>query len=752
MAIIEVDSDSDEFSLYPTLPCASNPIDIVQVQQLGGVYNRQEVIIPVDASPNPRQETPSLPFAGTTVESSSSQPQRPPSVPGAKFHDPYAEALHLLGIQYLHPWQRKVLDSWRCRRDVLVLSGTGSGKSLVFQVPALQSYGAVVIVVSPLISLMRDQVASMQTRGIPATFLGSAQEDSSMEQRVLAGDFRLVYSCPETLQRLSHGFLTSLYLQERLCLFAIDEAHCISKWGHDFRHSYLQLGHLRHRFPKVPLMALTATATSRVRTEMVLSLGLRDPYICVNSFYRTNLAYSVRHSTCFRQDWEEDLGPFFPPMRRATSCGVPQEPCTLVYTPSRKEAEGIAAWLVRRGVNAAPYHAKLPRAHLDSVHSRFLKGSLPCVVATIAFGMGINKADVRRVLHYGYPQSLEALHQETGRAGRDGRPSVCILFANLQKPPRLLPAKRDHATTQACLEMLRCMYAYAIRESGCRAHVMLEYFGEDKGSSWRCGACDLCKTATANLATTDLSTDCFTLMQAMQQASRLRCALDCSKMRLDCIVGALIGQSKEGPGSEGEIGVEYLPCFGAGSARPTRFWLGLVAMLMKAGLLQAGENCDVAGGSGAPEHAALTLCPELTELGRVACGSLERGERVPLVASLKPIGDVAMVLEDERAKVAGVGLRGVSSAQVAITSKGFGKGRRRAKASRKTSRFQKLSASTTAVTDAGVRSRAPVKQARRKLKIERGATCQRRVAPMRAAEKLVQSRCATRRAGKFQRF
>jgi len=175
----------------------------------------------------------------------------------------------------------------------------------------LQSIGAVAIVVSPLISLMRDQVASMQMRGIPATFLGSAQADPSVEQRALAGDFRLVYTCPETLERLSQGLLASLYLQERLCLFAIDEAHCISRWGHDFRHSYLRLGNLRRRFARVPLMALTATATARVRTEIASSLGLRDPYVCVNSFYRTNLAYSVRHSTCFRTDWDEDLGPFF---------------------------------------------------------------------------------------------------------------------------------------------------------------------------------------------------------------------------------------------------------------------------------------------------------------------------------------------------------------------------------------------------------------------------------------------------------
>jgi len=741
MAIIELDSDSDEELTLPVLPCASTPPDTVQAQRWGGACKG-----PAGVGLEP-----------ITVASSPRQPQRAPLPPAVGFHDPYAQALRLLGIQYLHPWQRNVLDSWRSRRDVLVLSGTGSGKSLVFQVPSLQSSGAVAIVVSPLISLMRDQVASMQKRGIPATFLGSAQTDLSMEQRVLAGDFRLVYMCPETLQRLSHGLMASLYLQGRLCLFAVDEAHCISRWGHDFRHSYLQLGHMRRRFATVPVMALTATATARVRAEITSSLGLRDPYVCVNSFYRTNLAYSVRHSTCLRSDWEEDLDPFFPLRRGASSRGVAKEPCTLVYTPSRKEAEGIAAWLVRRGIDAAPYHAKLPRSYLDDVHSRFSQGTLACVVATIAFGMGINKADVRRVLHYGYPQSLEALHQETGRAGRDGRPSECVLFANLEKPPRLLPAKRDHATTQACLEMLRCIYAYAIRESGCRTRVMLEYFSEEKGDSWRCGACDLCKTAAASSAAADLSIDCFQLMQAMQQASRLRCALGGTMMRLDCIVGVLVGQVKREPGSEDEIGGESLPCFGAGSARPVPFWMGLTQMLITAGLLQADETCDATGGAGAPAHLTPALCPELTELGRVACESLERGERVPLIIGLKPIGEVANVLELERAKVSlpsrRVGRTGIITQQ-GDASKGFGKGKRRANHARKIKKSG-LAAGTGIVAGVAVRSCAPVKKVKRKRKTDGGATYRPGAAPARAAENLVRSRCASRGVGaarKWRRF
>lgn len=583
-------------------------------------------------------------------------------------HDPFAQALARLRLQHLHPWQRGILEAWRAGKDALVLSGTGSGKSLCFQLPALVEDRSVVVVISPLISLMRDQVASMAERGIAACFIGSAQTDPTIEQRALGGEFPLVYMCPETVGRLL-GRLLALSSQGRIRLFAIDEAHCISRWGHDFRRSYLALGSLRRHFPSVPLMALTATATERVREEIISSLGLHQPYTCINSFYRTNLAYSVRHSLCLRENWEEDLGALFPVRSRSASSGTttgagPQsasvghrstEPCTLVYTPSRREAEGIAAWLVRRGASAAPYHAKLPRAHLDDVHMRFLQGALACIVATIAFGMGINRGDVRRVVHYGYPQSLEALHQETGRAGRDGCPSECILFANLQVPPKLLPSKRDRETTQICLAMLNSLYAYAISESGCRVRVLLNYFNETKGSSWRCGACDLCGAGSTRAVATDINQDCFRLLEGVQQVARLRCALGRGLEQFGYVVHALVGRApREAKGDS--IGVDSLPCFGAGSARPPKFWRALAQMLLQAGLLHA-TGAGRAGHGQVAAPATFLHCPELTELGRVAFESLQRGEHVPLISSLEMNADVAAILggeaNDKPAKPAG---------------------------------------------------------------------------------------------------
>lgn len=549
-----------------------------------------------------------------------------------------------------------MLEHWRAGGDALVLSGTGSGKSLCFQVPALLAEDAVAIVVSPLISLMRDQVALMVARGVRACFLGSSQTDATVEARALAGEFSLVYVCPETVHRLLSGF-RALDRRGRIRLIAVDEAHCISRWGHDFRKTYLQLGSLRRQFPRVPLMALTATATTRVRDEICCSLGLRSPHVCVNSFYRTNLAYSVRQSSCKQDCWEIDLGAFFPagggPARRGPprqaggdAAKVPREDpgdeCSIVYCPSRRETEMIATWLKRRGIAAQPYHAKLPRDHLAKVQRDFLQGSVTCVVATIAFGMGINKSNVRRVLHYGYPQSIEALHQETGRAGRDGRPATCVLFADLSQPPRLLPSKsRSRETTEVCLEMLKSLFKYAIARSGCRARTLLRYFGEDKGGSWRCGSCDLCTDAAPEVGHVDLSSDCRQLLSAVQETSHLRGAMGRGLETLAGVLQVLLGQVR--PGLDASMGVETLPCFGAGAHRPLKFWSGLASMLREAGLIVPGHGLQQPPVALQGRSLEL-LMPELSELGRLACASLERGEGVPLLTHLEPYPDVLEVL------------------------------------------------------------------------------------------------------------
>jgi len=610
---------------------------------------------------------------------------RAPALAPAQVLTP-AQALVCLGVEHLRPWQRDVLEHWRAGEDCLVLSGTGSGKSLCFQVPALTVEAAVVVVVSPLISLMRDQVAAMERRGVAACLLGSAQGDRAVERRALAGEFALVYVCPETIAKLLPGFV-ALAASRRLCLFAVDEAHCISRWGHDFRSSYLALGALRRRCPGVPIMALTATATGRVRDEIRNSLGMCAPHVCVNSFYRTNLAYSVRQSLCHQACWAEDLGPFFSRrrVRSATATAAPltqrlcaehdeegQEPCTIVYTPSRRETVLIAGWLADRGVSAAPYHAKLPSDQLANVHQRFLAGSLRCVVATLAFGMGINKSDVRRVIHYGYPQSIEALHQETGRAGRDGRPADCVLFANLSRPPRLLPSRgRSQETKFVCLKMLKSLYRYAVRRGGCRVRTLLKYLGEEKGCSWRCGSCDLCREVVEASSSVDLSGDCGRLLAAVRETANLCCAMGggAGLEVFSCVLHALAGRqarqrsggagaaalTRGGGAGAGILGLEALPCFGTGAHRPPRFWRGLAHMLAGAGLIAFGAarqpgKCQ--------EHVSKTLRrAELTELGRVACESLERGEPVPLIMDLVLDADVAAVLQAAARRKRGVRAR-----------------------------------------------------------------------------------------------
>lgn len=590
-----------------------------------------------------------------------------------------ATALQKMRVKEIRPWQRVVLGAVLQGRDSFVLSGTGSGKSLCFQLPAALDSG-IVIVVSPLIALMRDQVHALQAKGISSCFLGSAQPDKHVETEAFAGRYSLVYVCPETLFRLGDS-LRQLHARQRIALLAIDEAHCISKWGHDFRPSYQKLGTLRSLVPGVPIMALTATATLQVREEIMAGLKMHQPLVQVNTFYRENLHFQVRHSRCKTGCWEADLRPLFlrplgeqqqppPPTHQKLaavaepladsdsdldetkenggSCdanagrvtegevdaldGLPclddavgdivvspagsimKTPCTIIYCPTRKETEGIAAYLCSLGVAAEPYHAKLPQKQLRQTYARFVHGSTSCVVATIAFGMGIDKADVRRVIHYGYPQSIEALHQETGRAGRDGGVADCILFANLQTPPDLLPnPARSKEQVAICVEMLRRLYAYATNRSGCRARQLLHYFGEDRGSHWRCTACDVCLRAKQGTsATVDLSQYARCLLQGVQQLLPFG---DQAKL-----IPVLLGRSARRMPAP----VAALACFGSGAQKSRRFWSGLSHLLVDLGLAEPGAS----------GYGRLSMATRLTAEGLSVLQALERGACVPQLAKM----------------------------------------------------------------------------------------------------------------------
>jgi ATP-dependent DNA helicase RecQ len=383
------------------------------------------------------------------------------------------------GFTSFRPLQEQIVGDALAGRDVFALLPTGGGKSLCYQLPAMVKPG-LTVVVSPLIALMKDQVDALQASGVPATFLNSslAPGESRVRLRGLHnGQYRLLYVAPERL--MLAGCLADLQ-RWRVNLLAIDEAHCISEWGHDFRPEYRQLAQLRRLFPEVPMMALTATATARVRADIIQQLQLRAPRSYVASFDRPNLAYRVLAKA---KPYEQVLA-FV--RARPRDCGI-------VYCQSRKSAETVAERLVRDGVPAKPYHAGLSGGERSRNQELFLRDEARVICATIAFGMGINKPNVRFVIHYDLPKNLESYYQETGRAGRDGLPSECWLLFNpgdVVKQTQFIDEKPDPKEQQIARAQLQQMVHYA-ETATCRRAALLEYFGEAFPQD-NCQGCDNC--------------------------------------------------------------------------------------------------------------------------------------------------------------------------------------------------------------------------------------------------------------------
>jgi len=380
--------------------------------------------------------------------------------------------------------QEEIIRDALAGRDVIALLPTGGGKSLCFQLPALARPG-LTVVVSPLISLMKDQVDALQASGVPATFLNSslkADEGRARLRGLHTGEYRLLYVAPERM--MLSGFLSDLR-QWNVNLLAIDEAHCISEWGHDFRPEYRRLAELRQHFPEVPLMALTATATERVRLDIVKQLHLREPKRYVASFNRPNLTYRVLPKSKAYEQVLQFLA------TRPDDSGI-------VYCQSRKSAESVATRLCDDGVIARPYHAGLEAKERSMNQELFLRDEVRVICATIAFGMGINKPNVRFVVHHDLPKNVEGYYQETGRAGRDGLPSECLLLfsaGDAVKYSRFIEEVSDEKQRQIATTQLRQMVHFA--ESGeCRRVSLLRYFGEDFRET-NCGGCDNCLTPRA---------------------------------------------------------------------------------------------------------------------------------------------------------------------------------------------------------------------------------------------------------------
>jgi ATP-dependent DNA helicase RecQ len=388
------------------------------------------------------------------------------------------------GYTSFRPLQQEIISDSLAGRDVLAILPTGGGKSLCFQLPALARPG-LTVVVSPLIALMKDQVDALQASGIAATFLNSSLDANDSRQRLRGlhnGEFRLLYVAPERL--MLSGFLADLQ-RWNVNLIAIDEAHCISEWGHDFRPEYRQLASLRDLFPAVPLMALTATATERVREEIVKHLRLRDARVYLASFNRPNLSYRVIAKA---KPYEQTLE--FLRSRKKES--------GIVYCYSRKNAELVASRLNADGIKAKPYHAGLEQKERARHQELFLRDEIRVICATIAFGMGINKPNVRFVIHYDLPKNIEGYYQETGRAGRDGLPGECLLLfraGDVVKQTQFIDEKPDPQEQGIAREQLQVMVHYA-ESAMCRRAELLRYFGETFPGE-NCGSCDNCLSPRA---------------------------------------------------------------------------------------------------------------------------------------------------------------------------------------------------------------------------------------------------------------
>ena len=396
------------------------------------------------------------------------------------------------GHESFRSLQEEIIAGVLSRRDTLVVMPTGAGKSLCYQLPALR-FSGLTLVVSPLIALMKDQVDALVANGIAAGFINSTlspQQISRVQDDAKNGRLKILYLAPERLAMSGfRNFLRTLDVS----LLAIDEAHCISEWGHDFRPDYRNLKILRRDFPDTPVIALTATATERVREDIVAQLALAQAARFLSSFNRPNLIYRVQ------------------PKRAAFSALLTlvrqqnNEP-TIIYCFSRKECESVAADLCANDLKALPYHAGLETGVRSETQEKFIRGEVPIIVATIAFGMGIDKPDIRLVVHYDLPKSLEGYYQETGRAGRDGLPSDCVLFysyGDKRKHDFFIDQIEDGAEKKVTQEKLRQVIQLCELQT-CRRRYLLEYFGE----VWEeedCGGCDVCLTPREEFDATEIT-------------------------------------------------------------------------------------------------------------------------------------------------------------------------------------------------------------------------------------------------------
>jgi ATP-dependent DNA helicase RecQ len=459
--------------------------------------------------------------------------------------------------------QAEIVDQVVRGGDALVLMPTGGGKSLCYQIPALVRPG-VGVVVSPLIALMQDQVDALRLAGVRAAFLNSTLDFQSLvdtERRLLRGELDLIYVAPERLLTDRFiGLLEQLVGRQQLALFAIDEAHCVSQWGHDFRPEYIQLSQLHERFPSVPRIALTATADQLTRQEIITRLSLAEARLFVASFDRPNIRYTVVE----RDNPRKQLLSFLSAHRGEAG---------IVYCLSRRKVDETAVWLNAQGVAALPYHAGLTAADRQHHQQRFLREDGLVMVATIAFGMGIDKPDVRFVVHLDLPKSLEAYYQETGRAGRDGDPSEAWMTYGLNDVVihRQMIDESSAPPEQKRIERqkLDSMLAYC-ESAQCRRVLLLNYFGEEVAP---CGNCDVCLDPPL------LWDGTIAAQKALSAALRTG-----QRFGAGHLIDILRGKSTD---KVKQFGHENLPTFGVGAEMDDMGWRSVFRQLLAGGVLEA---------------------------------------------------------------------------------------------------------------------------------------------------------------------
>jgi len=465
---------------------------------------------------------------------------------------------NVFGYSAFRPYQEEIVATLVRGEDAFVLMPTGGGKSLCYQVPALHRAGTA-IVVSPLISLMKDQVDALCANGVRAAYYNSSLS-ADESRRVLAalprGELDLLYVAPERL--LGEGFLARL-ADIPVALFAIDEAHCVSQWGHDFRPEYVQLGRLRRLFPGVPMIALTATADPQTRDDIRATLGLEHARSFVAGFDRPNIRYTV----------VDKQKPFA--QLQAFLSGHAGEP-GIVYALSRKRVEEVAARLCAAGVDAAPYHAGLPGDERRRVQEAFLRDDLQVVVATVAFGMGIDKPNVRFVVHYDLPKSIESYYQETGRAGRDGLPAEALLlfgYGDIAIARALIAQGENAEQSRIELHKLQALIGFA-EPLSCRRRVLLGYFGEQLATD--CGNCDICLDPPQHY---DATEDAQKVLSCVYRVGQ--------RFGIGHVIDVLRGADTE---RVRRLGHQHLSTYGIGADRSADAWGSLIRQLVHQGYLE----------------------------------------------------------------------------------------------------------------------------------------------------------------------